>query len=289
VLGEAGLAAYRDLAEAAWARLPELGPGDSRASYSGNRYRITKIMETLAAMSGDVGAEVAVLARDLSSAWQYVRIIDAYLKAGRHDDALRWAETGLAAFDLADIRLLEALAEEYHHAGRGSDGVRLVWKVFDRRPTLADYQRLRDHAERAGEWQLRRDKAIERLRRDTTKRGGRDATELARVFLDEGDAETAWIEANRAGVTTRVWLDLAATREADHPAEAIPIYQQDVERSINAKNNDAYAAAVERLAHIETLLARAGQAERFAPYIDDVRARHKPKRNLMKLFDQQRW
>jgi hypothetical protein len=189
VLGDAGLATYQRLADDAWSQLPALGPGDEGHSWRGNRYRITNIMETLAAMTGDVDAEVAVLARDLSSAWQYVRIVHTYRDAGRHGDALDWAERGLAAFDLADTRLVDALADEYHHAGRGDDAVRLLWKDFDRRPIFTNYQRLRRHAIAADGWGSWRDKAVDRLRRDTTKRGGRDATELAQVFLDEGDLD----------------------------------------------------------------------------------------------------
>lgn len=289
VLGDAGLAAYRRLADEAWSRLPELGPGDERRTYRSDRYRITKIMETLAAMTGDVDAEVAVLARDLSSAWRYVRIVHAYRDAGRHADALDWAERGLAAFDSTDSRLVEALADEYHHAGRGDDAVRLLWKVFDRRSTFVDYQRLRRNAQRAERWADWHAKAIDRLRRDTTKRGGRDATELVQVFLDEGDIDRAWVEANRAGVTSRLWLQLAAAREDEHPLDAIPIYQQDVERAIGARNNDAYRSAVERLDHISKLMTAAGHPDAFAPYAAEVRARHKPKRNLMKLFDQRGW
>ena len=289
VLGDAGLATYRRLADEAWTRLPALGPGDHRRAWRGDRYRITKIMETLAAMTGDVDAEVAVLARDLSSAWQHVRIVHIYRDADRHGDALEWAERGLTAFDLADVRLVEVLADEYHHAGRGADAVGLVWKVFDRRPVFADYERLRRHAIAADAWEGWRDKAIDRLRRDTTKRGGRDATELAQVFLDEGDVDVAWAEANRAGVTARLWLQLAAAREADHPLDAIPIYKLEVERAIGAKNNDAYRAAVERLDHIAKLMDAAGQPDAFAPYAAELRVRHKPKRNLMKLFDQRGW
>lgn len=83
------------------------------------------ILETLAAMSGDVDAEVAVLARDLSAAWLYVRIVHGYFDADRHGHALNWAESGLAAYDLAHVRLVEALADEYQHAGRGADAMRL--------------------------------------------------------------------------------------------------------------------------------------------------------------------
>ena len=289
VLGEAGVAEFGRLAEQAWARLPALGPGESEASWRGSRYRLTHMMETFAAMSGDVDAEVSVLARDLSSAWQYVRIIEICGRADRHADALEWAERGFAIFEFSDGRLLEALADEYHHADRGRDAVRLFWKALDLRPTSHSYERLRHHATRAGEWTAWRGKAIDRLRRDTAKRGGRDASELVRVYLDEGDTEAAWTEATRASVNNRLWLELAQTRESDHPADAIPIYRADVDRAIAAKNNDAYRAAVERLDHIATLMNRAGEAMEFAPYVADLRTRHKAKRNLMKLFDQRGW
>ncbi|GMU77263.1 MAG: hypothetical protein AMXMBFR46_00640 [Acidimicrobiia bacterium] len=109
------------------------------------------------------------------------------------------------------------------------------------------------------------------------------------MLLDEGDTDAAWAEANRAGVSARLWLEFAAAREADHPADVIPIYQDDVEATIAGKNNNAYLASVRRLDHIATLMAAAGQPEPFAPYVAEVRARNKPKRNMMKLLDQLGW
>ena len=82
VLGKTGLATYRQLAEAAWERLPALGSGDKR-SYDGTRFRITHMMEALAEASGDVDAVVAVLAKDQSSPYDFVRIAERYRAAGR--------------------------------------------------------------------------------------------------------------------------------------------------------------------------------------------------------------
>ncbi|MFQ5955573.1 MAG: hypothetical protein ACE5JZ_10960, partial [Kiloniellales bacterium] len=48
VLGEAGLAAYRQLAEAEWAKVPALKPGEDDPNRYGRRYRITSIMEAMA-------------------------------------------------------------------------------------------------------------------------------------------------------------------------------------------------------------------------------------------------
>lgn len=58
---------------------------------------------------------------------------------------------------------------------------------------------------------------------------------------------------------------------------------------INAKNNQAYAAAVERIAHVRQLLMAADLQAGFPAYTAKLRATHKPKRNLMKLFDQRGW
>jgi len=62
-----------------------------------------------------------------------------------------------------------------------------------------------------------------------------------------------------------------------------------VERLIGAKNNDAYRQAFETMAHVQKLMHVAAQPEAFGPYAAGVWARHKPKRNVMKLLDARRW
>ena len=67
VLGEKGLKIYQYLAEKEWEKVPVLHPGQDRQSYSGNRFRITSIMEKLAERTGDVEKIVAVKIKDLCS------------------------------------------------------------------------------------------------------------------------------------------------------------------------------------------------------------------------------
>ncbi len=116
-----------------------------------------------------------------------------------------------------------------------------------------------------------------------------DASDLVLVFLFDGDADQAWTEAQAGGCSWRLWLQLARRREADHPLDAIPIFEDEVERLIGAKNNDAYRQAVETMAHVQKLMRAAAQPDAFEPYAAGVRTRHKPKRNLMKLLDARRW
>lgn len=106
VLGSAGLAEYRRLAQAEWDALPPLGPKDEERSWSSPRFRITQIMQPLAELTGDVDAVVEVLARDQSSAYQFMRIAAVLRAANRYDDALAWAENGLALHGGSDSRLV---------------------------------------------------------------------------------------------------------------------------------------------------------------------------------------
>ena len=43
------------------------------------------------------------------------------------------------------------------------------------------------------------------------------------------------------------------------------------------------------MAKIGDLMHRSGEDQAFVRYAAEVRARHKPKRNLMKLLDQKGW
>lgn len=116
-----------------------------------------------------------------------------------------------------------------------------------------------------------------------------DASDLVEVFLFEGDVEQAWAEARAAGCSDRWWAELARLREADHPHDAIPIWQRAVERAIGTKTNPGYEEAVELMARVRRLMAVAYGPDAFPPYAAKVRAAHKPKRNLMKLLDQRGW
>lgn len=308
VLGEPGLTEYRRRAQRAWDALPALGPDDER-SWDSHRYRITRMMQSLAEARGDVDAVVGVLARDQSSPFQFVLIAERLSNAGRYDEALAWAEKGLGIFAFQDSRLVDAAAEEYHRAGRGGDAVALAWRGFEERPSSQEYERLSGQAQRAGVWAGFRDRALATLRarveadiaaanqaaaarpNNWAMRYGpaRDASDLVAVFLFEGEVEQAWTEAKAAGCSRTLWLELAQRREQDQPADAIPIWQGEVERAIDMKKNHAYAEAVTTIARIRGLMNAAGQGDGFPAYTARLRVAHKAKRNLMKLFDERQW
>ena len=138
VLGPEGVAHFRQLAEERWSQVSPAGPGDRDAERWGSSYRITRVMERLAELAGDVDELVSVKSRDLSMPYDWLEVAEVYAAAGRHEEALDWAERGVAAFpDHRDPRLDEFLCEAYHRAGRHLEAVDLAWERFQDRPELA--------------------------------------------------------------------------------------------------------------------------------------------------------
>jgi uncharacterized Zn finger protein len=109
------------------------------------------------------------------------------------------------------------------------------------------------------------------------------------VLLWENDTEAAWAQAKAGGCSRVLWMQSADLRQGDHQGDAIPIYQEEVERDIDAKNNRAYQDAVDTMIRVRALMIRTDREAELPAYAAQVRATHKAKRNLLKLFDGQGW
>ncbi len=302
ILGAKGMKAYRELAEAEWAKVPARTARHERSEW-GQHFRITHIMESLAQASGDIGELVAVMSRDLSSAYSYLRIAEVYREAKQHDNALFWAEEGLKAFpDRTDARLREFAAEEYHSRGRHDDAMKLMWAEFSERPFLETYNTLEKHAKKAGarlEWRERAlaeirariAKAKQKARGQTRPRwmqADDDHSLLVEIFLYEGKVEDAWREAAAGGCSESLWFRLAAKREKEHPEDAAPIYLKYAEAGVASTSNGRYEEPVNLLARAAALMKRLDRSEEFVCHLEALRTRYKIKRNFIKLVEQKR-
>lgn len=295
VLGERGLAVYRELAGAEWEKVPELGPGQRDAEGHHGRFRITRVMEALAKTTGDIEALVAVKSRDLSNEYGYLEIAEIYKAAGKSDTALAWAERGLKAFPAhTDTRLIDFLAAEYHRLKRHDEAMKLVWTEFSERPCLDQFKKLKIHADKLGQWREWRERALLYLRekqaKDRREAGSSswqkpDHSALVEIFLWEKDTEAAWNEAQAGGCHDNYWLKLARLREKPFPEDSLAVYQRYVEPFLERKD---YQQAVALLRSIQTLLGRVGRGAGFPPYLAALRTAHKRRRNFLKLLDRSR-
>lgn len=303
VFGDIGLRVYRERAQAAWSRVPALKPGNARGTDSfTKRFRITRIMETLAMQAGDLEELVAVKERDLSMPYAFLQIAEIYRDAGKRDLALEWAERGLREFKTVqqDGRLREFLANEYHARKRHGEAMALMWDTFAESHELDAYQKLKSHADHDGQWDAWRGRAITFLRqrannappraRDRQSFAGHlDRSTLVRIFLWEKDVEAAWAEAKVGDCSDDLWLKLAALREGEHPGDVLPVYQRQVENAVSRANNEAYREAVGLMRKVRKLMLALGSDAEFPTYLEKVRAMHRAKRNFVKLLDHARW
>jgi uncharacterized Zn finger protein len=282
--------------------VPARSPGQDNAEDFIERFRITHMMESLARQSGDIEELIAVMSKDLSVAYHFLQIAEAYKKAGKPEKALEWTDRGVQAFpEHTDSRLTDFLAEQYHRLERHNEAMALIWTEFVESPFLEEYRKLKSHADRALEWQTWREKALAHIRAVTAKETGEvrkkrfaredapDHSTLVRIFLWEKDVEAAWAEAMEGGCSESLWRELASKREADHPEDALPIYQRQIEPTVERKHIEAYREAVRDLKKVRDLMLRLGRMKDFDAYLAEVRIAHKAKRNFMKLLEQVKW
>ena len=302
VLGDEGIAEMRRLAEARWAAMPDRAPGSPFDSTPG-RFQLERMMEKLAIHDGDIDARVAVMARDLSHGYDFLEIAEVLVEAGRHDDALEWAQRGLIAFADdergPDLRLDDFVLGAYLERGQTDDLVALVWRRFEQRPSAMHYGRLRLWSKQVDRWDELRPRAIDRLRADaeqaaSSARSARAVAErrwgyaapppspyqtLVEVLLHDDAVEEAWALAVDHGCNQALWMALAKAREKEHPLEAVAVYQREVEHLVDRKQTHTYEAAVELIGHIVELLRAAGRDA--DAYVAEVRHRHKPKTKFL--------
>ena len=299
VLGEEGLAAYRGLIEPRWrkARLK----GDDY--FSGDNFRVHQAMVGWALATGDPDTLIEVHSRTRMLPDQYLEISRALHSAGRVEEAIEWLRRGFREWadrpwQLADLR--EFLAAVLRERGDPNAAVGLFWDAFCSEPSLSSYRRLLreagGEADTDGEWSRRcveemRARLSKEVSTEAARRGAATAPAdvLAEILFFEGRTEEAWSSAADFGCRDEMWMTMARAREQSHPLQAIDVYEPEVFRRIDQRNNHAYRSAVDLMNHIHLLAEAAGNPDRFTELLGRVRAEHKAKRNLKKLLDDRGW
>jgi uncharacterized Zn finger protein len=300
VLGKAGLAAYRVLAESEWEKVRPISLGEETADRFGRRFRIGSIMERFAEATGDIDALVAIKKKDLRSAVAYLNIAEIYKGAGRLEEAVQWAERGVAQFPEHAGGLNDFLIAEYHARGRHEEAIVLAWVKFEAAPGLDTYKGLKKSADWLVLWDDWRKWALDFLRESVIGQnpGKRPYIQwhyheghsiLVDILLWEKKFQDAWNEATKGGCSKELWLKLARHRSKTHPADAVEVYLRYVEPTIRLAINPAYHDAVQLLGEVKRLKTQLGRPEEFAALVMKVRHQHKAKRNLMKLLQSEGW
>lgn len=297
ILGEVGLAAYRDHLESLLKRSDH-----RRTPYT--RDYVEYAMAAWALATGNPDTVIEVYSRGRIYSSDVMEIVEVLAAAGREEEAMDWARRGLREYSGTDhhvAQLRKYLAAALRERGDSTGAVRLFWDAFTANPSLPTYRRLLEQADGEsgvdGAWSqrsveyLRTRLAAKRVDSETARSGA--ASWLVRPLLDillyEGRIDEAWNTATEFGCDQQMWLTLARARERTHPLDAIAIYEPEVISQIERVKTTAYRTAVDLMERIRRLADAAGEPHRFTDLLDRVRTEHWRKRNLKKLLDDRGW
>ncbi len=293
VLGDAGLAEYRRLANNAWQTIKPRRAG-GRQTYdqeSSARDSLAAILEGFAVRDGDVDARIAIRSKDLSTAYDYLGIAQLCLDQGRREDGLKWAEEGLWQFeDNPDQRLVFFTADLYRRIGRKQDAGQLLWQTFERLPSIELFQRLKSAAgpgKVAVDAVVDRAVALLRAKLDKTEAKARWSSPrelLLQVLMSEKRLMEAWQVVRDHGCSDPLRMDLARASEQSHPDEALSTYTHGIERLASLGGQGNYEEASKLIGRMQSIRRRLGTDADQATFFADFTIRHKAKRNLMKLL-----
>ena len=280
VLGEAGLAEYGRRASEAWEKLPPRSNGRGSMQDHDTGYDCLKrMLDFFAERDGDVEARIALRAKDLSSSWKYMELAEFCLSQGREEEALSRAEEGLWIFEdgQPDERLVGFAAQLLVKRKRKSDAEALLWRAFEKAPSLAFYGKLRLVG-----GSLARERAIafleERLAKEKPSQWHFPSTLFIQILMEEKMFDQAWQIARRHGTSPGLAEALARASETSHPAEALEVYAQRVAEMVNI------GSGYEEAAQLVVRMAGLRSATEQSAYVAGLKERYHRKRNFMKLL-----
>ena len=284
LLGDAGTARARQCIAAAFGESP-------------HAYRARSLMEAIVKAEGDVDALIAIYAAELDDRGSaHLRIARELDGAGRHGEALGWAERGLRDAGRPDDQLVDYLADRYAADGRAEDVLALRRSRFEAERTLAHYQALRRAAGDSGTWGADQAEALARLREDARMGPTRGyfnwawgGPVLVEALIDDGDLDDAWTAVTTGAAKTSATQD-QRLRVADglasaRPADALPVYLTAIEPLRSQTGDQTYRQVARLLLSARSCHEKLGTTAEFARYLAALRADQKRKRNLMKILD----
>lgn len=276
VLGTAGVSRYREIILA-----------ESGAAGRERRGWLNRMAESVAEASGDIDELVAAKALDLSAPYRYLQIGEILRGAGRADEAIEWAERGLAAFAGSPAPALhEFLAEAYRTIGKHEKALDMAWKLFVDRPSLAHYDRLARSAAQLGCWPDYRARAVAKVEAGITwERRYAQADLRVEIALLEQDLDAALAFANRGRCDSRLLIRLAAELEASRLDDAGVLYRRLVSETVALTNNQAYESAIALVQRYAAALQAQRRDAELEQYLTWVRAEFKRKRNFIGMLD----
>jgi hypothetical protein len=268
-LGETGLAVYRQ----------EI---DRRRGAGEQPFALRYADERLAVLDGDVDRIVRLLGGNLTSPYQFIQVTEAMVELGRDDDALAWAQRGIAETGGWQVaQLYDLAAAVYLRRGAPGEVVRLRWEEHRRMTSSTTYTLLREAAEATGVWDAERSSA--RCVLEAEDLGG-----LVDALLFDREPEAAWRVTDDHpdwDPGQRRWKRLAESRESSHPADAMAVYFKLADLELETTGRSAYTRAAALLKKARLAADAAGRRGEFTEQVASLRQQFHKRPALLEILD----
>ncbi|NJM46620.1 MAG: hypothetical protein HC860_10955 [Alkalinema sp. RU_4_3] len=173
-------------------------------------------------------------------------------------------------------------------------GPEIVWPEFVLRPHTKAYQQLQQAADRVGDWETWKEKAIDHLNRRSDEidqqmsrsgrsfgiEPGREVSMLVDCLLWEGDGKRAFQEAKKGSCASYAWLRIADNIRVSQPEDALSIYMMTITSTMQESNNAAYQETYRLLKIIQDLMLRLNLRSQFQRYIMSLEKIYSNKRSF---------
>jgi uncharacterized Zn finger protein len=303
VLGESGLGRYRQLLMDAAEKLPIKNAKAVGINASGgdlSNYSIERMMDRLCKHEGNDAPMLRLMEKNLDSAYRYLQLAERHEQAGRHQQALEWAERGLAKFpNEYNAGLIDFCIDLQREHGKPERANELAWRQFAQSPHYEAWLRLLKHTPEKARGEVKQRgithlEALMQQEESAPKKPSRNyswnppgaRSTLVQIHLREKNTARVWELASGHAIANKLWPAVAKMRGETHPDEAIAIYRKLLPDAIRqGQGNARYDEAFDLVTFIRTLRLKQGKKDEFRHELTALKAEYKAKRNFIKRLD----
>jgi len=135
-------------------------------------------------------------------------------------------------------------------------------------------------------WSRRLNKSsVEKKKRGRPAEKDEDNSEPVKIWLSEGELNSAWDAAQAGDCTDDLWLKLAALRVRQHPSDALVIYQRQIRKLLRRKDYYSAQEAKRILSKTRRLMKRLNREEEYKRYLEGLFRAFGSQRNFAEIID----
>ncbi len=262
-------------------------PNDPPRKKAPGYARLMEIAKDLAAQTSDTELLILVRKKESPSIRRSKELIDLYTGTGRMDEAVAEAEEGIRLFGTGrNAALADFLVNVYAERGDHEKALRMLYDLFVAAQSVGSYRRLRKQAERAGNWNQWKQRALQAIREGEGKTGSQGDEYYDRPIIDillaDKDYESAWQEALAEGCSRNQWLALAEGRARKHPEDSLAVYTAQIEELLPSSTARAYEEIIMLMGKVRDLM----EPVTFEEYLDELYKEYKSRRKFISLLDE---